>query len=55
MFELDDIRPDWQQRKAQLEYEKKLEEERIALAHARRRQADFLMQSISSVPHCICH
>jgi hypothetical protein len=39
---VDDVRPDWQIRKQQLEHERALEQQRIALHHARRRQMEFL-------------
>ncbi len=38
----DDIRPDWEEKKKQMEMERALEEQRIALAHARRRQMEVL-------------
>jgi hypothetical protein len=39
---IDSIRPDWEQKKALAERKKMQEQQRIALAHARRRQMEFL-------------
>ncbi|KAJ3310119.1 hypothetical protein HDV04_005385 [Boothiomyces sp. JEL0838] len=39
---LDDLRPDWQQRKQEMERKRQLEEQRAALNHARRRQIQVL-------------
>jgi hypothetical protein len=39
---VDDVRPDWQIRKQQMEHERALEQQRIALHHARRRQMEYL-------------
>ncbi|KAJ3319798.1 SNF1-interacting protein [Boothiomyces sp. JEL0866] len=41
----DDLRPDWQQRKQDMERKRQLEEQRAALNHARRRQIQVLTEA----------